>query len=378
MINQVQRTFASESLSRNPTSSGATAPALPLPALSASAFGDSMALLAAAFANQEASETAFASTSVAGHKKEREFHLQHVKEQQDKQLKANQGPGLFGALFKLLSDVFKNILKFDVSGLFEDLGRDLEPIVTSKALWNDLQAIGKSIAKIAVAVGAAALSGLTLGAASAPAIIIAALILSTSSAVIGESKCLDGLLGKGWSDRIAAGLGAASAIVTGGASALSIASAATSLGGVVVRDTKVFGEASAWVGLGLSLGAGAIQIGASLGAASRVANAASNNATEGTKTLEQIDVAASGTASGGKILEGMGGSQASRVEFGVALSKSDEKHAQAAHDEMNQQTKWAVEQMQQVMSHLMRSREILAEVVAMDAENGRVAARAWS
>lgn len=378
MITEVQGVASRELLLTKRQTPRAETPALPLPALSVSAFGDSMALLAAAFASQEASETAFATTAVAGHKRAREFHLERVKEQQDKQLRASHGPGLFGSLFKLLSDAFRNILKFDVSGLLSDLGHDLDPLVTSKALWSDLQAIGKSIAKIAVAVGAAALAGLSLGAASAPAIILAALILSTSSAIVGESKCLDGLLGKGWSERIAAGLGAASALVTGGASALSITSAATSLGGTVIRDTKVLGEASAWVGLGLSLGSGALQLGASLSAADRIANATSNAPTTGTRLLEEVDVAAAGTSAAGKILEGSAGTQTARVEYDIALSKVHEKAAQIASDEANQQTKWAVDQMKQVTIHLLRSREILADVVAKDAENGRVATRSWS
>ncbi len=358
MIAQIERSVARGVGTRAETPHAGAAILLPAPTLSAAAFGDSMALLAMAFASQEASETAFAATSVAGHKKQREFHLEKVKKQRDKQYEIDHGPGLFRALFKLVADVFKNIFEFDVSGLFEDLGNDLEPFLTSKALWNDLQALGKSIAKIAVAVGAAALAGLSLGTASVPAIIVAALILSTSSAVIGESKCLDGLLGEGWSDRIAAGLGAASAIVTGGASALSIASAATSLGGTIVRDTKMLGDASAWVGLGMSLGSGALGL--------------------TTRTLEQIDGAATATAAGGKILEGTGGSQAARLDYSVALSKVDETAAQTASDGENKGSKWAVEQMQQVVTQLVRSREILGELVAADVENGRVATRAWS
>jgi hypothetical protein len=337
-----------------------------------------MAVLAMAFAAQEASETAFASTAVAGHKAEREFHLAKVKEQRDKQYEIDHGPGLFSSLFKLVADAFKNVLAFDASGLLSDLGRDLEPLVTSKALWSDLQAVGRSVAKIAVAVGAAALAGLSLGTASVPAIVVAALVLSTSSAVVGETKCLDGILGEGWSDRIAAALGAASAVVTGGASALAIASAGTSLAGVIVRDTKMFGDASAWVGLGMSLSSGALGLGASVVAADRAVDAAGQGTSQATKTLEHIDAAAAGASCGGKTLEGLGGSQAARLDYKMALSKIDEKAAQTASESTRQQSRWAMENMQQVVTHLLRSREVLCEVVAAEAQNGRVATRAWS
>ena len=364
------------SIVANHTADSAGASTLVAAASSETSISDALAALTYLMAKSESTELSSAKVDAEHARQQGLEAIEKSHRAWDKERESRtSGPGLFSCLVKLVASVFKNVKELDVGALVTDVAKNVGTIVTSRAVWNDFCAIARCVDKIGAAVGSAALAGVTFGAASGAAVLVAVLLLSASSAVIGETKCLDGILGKGWSDRVALALGAASAAVSGGVSALSIASAGLQIGGGVVEQTQVFGDASRWIGLGLSLGGSGLQVTNSVTNISGL-DGATNTAWVSQKTLRQMEVAANVVQAEGQTLEGASHVALARFDYNAEMAHSDAVAADARRTSAERLTKWILDGVEALAGNYQDARAIVYETAAMHEATGTLAANA--
>jgi hypothetical protein len=143
---------------------------------------------------------------------------------------ADQGDGFFSCVGRLVGDVAKDVATGRLASAVDDGVRDAKNAVDSPAFWSDLEKGATAVAKVAAVVGSVALTVATAGAGSA-AIVGVALLLSAGGAAVSATRCLDGVLGKGASQYVGAGMelaGAATGCTAGLASAGGAVGAAAS------------------------------------------------------------------------------------------------------------------------------------------------------
>jgi hypothetical protein len=144
--------------------------------------------------------------------------------------------GFFASLVDLVSDVVTDLAKLDFEGAVTDPFSDLEDMWNSPKFWQDLEAGAAFIAKVALVAGGVAATVATAGSAG---LVVAgiAIALSAGGTAIQETKCLDSVLGEGYSKWIGVGMqltGAAVCVASAGgaaASTLNTVGTATEVGG---------------------------------------------------------------------------------------------------------------------------------------------------
>jgi hypothetical protein len=202
--------------------------------------------------DDEGSDAQSGAYRVQSDESQRQFALQQQMQEIQREAHDTSGHGFFSCIGKLLKDITGDVAKLHLGALVGDTLSDVSACDNPK-FWSDLEVGAKIVAAIA---GAAA------------------------------TVCT---------------AGAAGPVVAGVAVALSAA-------GFAVQQTRCFGNASTWVGEGLTLGAGVVSGGGTL-LASSAAGAASlaqtaSSASNAASLAQTAGIAANTTSAGATIVSG--------------------------------------------------------------------------
>jgi hypothetical protein len=248
---------------------------------------DALGLLYVAMSQQRQTGTAVGQSRVQTAEKEEQRALQK-EEQARAQEAANQasaGSGFFASVGHFFGDVANDVVHGRLGHAVEDGAKDVSDAVKSPAFWNDLEQGALWVAKVAAVVGAAATTVATFGTASAT-IAGAALLLS--------------------------------------------------VGGDAVAQTRVFGDSSAMIGLGMDV-AGAI--------AGGVAAFLPSAATTTGSGLAKLGVAANGIGGGATMTAGAAHVETSGFAAAAQFASADATRARHDGEQMQQLVGWVVDEM---------------------------------
>jgi hypothetical protein len=101
---------------------------------------------------------------------------------------ASQGRGFFSSIGHLFSDVARDAAHGDLSKAANDIASDVHEALNSPAFWSDLEKGALFVAKVAAVVGSAVITAASFG-AGAGTIALAALALSVSGEVVSDTRC---------------------------------------------------------------------------------------------------------------------------------------------------------------------------------------------
>jgi hypothetical protein len=179
------------------------------------------------------------------------------------------GTGFFGSIGKLVKDVGHDALHGRFDEAVGDGFRDVKAAVNSPHFWSDLEHGAKMVATVAAAVGGLAATVATAGAAG-PIVVGAALALSAGGFAVSETHCL--------------------------------------------------GKASAYVGLGMELGAAALSLGSATATSSALA----------AKVASKIGLVASGVSAESTIVEG--GAHLENTKYAARATEAQADVVAASND----------------------------------------------
>lgn len=249
--------------------------------------------------DDEGSDAHSGAVRVQSDESQRQFALQQQMQEIQREAHDTGGHGFFSCIGKLLKDITGDVTKLHLGALVGDTLSDVSACDNPK-FWSDLEVGAKIVAAIA---GAAA---------------------TVCSA------------------------GAAGPVVVGVAVALSAA-------GLAVQQTGCFGSASAWVGEGLTLGAGIVSCGGTLiasGAAAVSLAQTASSASNAASLAQTAGIAANATSAGATVVSGAAhiavtGYQADALE--AAAAAQADKQSASLFAQMEQ---WAIDTLgAQVQAH---------------------------
>ncbi len=267
------------SLSPPPTPEGTsptTNPSL-MPSPTADNVDDAMTTVLVLLAKQQTTDMQSGEAGVQLDKGQRDKAAADEKAAREKE-EANSsthGTGFFGSIEGLAKDVSRDALHGRIDKIAGDTVHDVKAAANSPKFWADLEKGAKTVATVAAAVAGVATTVVTAGTA-APLVVAAAIALSAGGFAVSETNCL--------------------------------------------------GKASAYVGLGMQLGAAALSFGGSSAGAS----------SSGMQLVSKMGIAA-GTASGAaKVVEGTAHGENKKFEARAEDAQADET---AATDQVAKETR---------------------------------------
>jgi hypothetical protein len=240
---------------------------------------DALALLYVAMSKLRESSTASGKSRVESTEEAKKVELQKEEAAHQRQEAAQSGPGFFGSIGHLLGDVAGDLATGRVDRVFDDGTKDVSAAVNSPGFWRDLEQGALWVAKVAAVVGSAASTVATCGAAGAT---------------------------------------------------LALAGVALAAGGEVVSRTRMFGDASTAVAMGLDI-AGAVG-----GLAGTVVTTTSAVATTADAALVKLGTAAEVTAGGATVVEG--GAHIRNADFEARAQNAAADAMEAARAEARMET----------------------------------------
>lgn len=249
---------------------------------------DALALLYVAMSKQRENGTAAGKERVQSTEDEKKIELQKEEAARHRQEQAQSGPGFFQSIGKLIGDVAGDLATGRIDHVVDDGTKDISAAVNSPGFWRDLEQGALWVAKVAAVVGSTALTVATCGAAGAT---------------------------------------------------LALAGVALAAGGEVVSRTRMFGDASTAVALGLDIG------GAVAGLGGTIATATGSVATTANAGLVNFGRAAEMTGGAATVVQGGAHVRTTNFEGDAQQAAADATEAARAEARMETLVQHVIDEM---------------------------------
>jgi hypothetical protein len=240
---------------------------------------DALALLYVAMSKLRENGTAAGKDRVQSTEDAKQEQLKKEEAARHRQEANDSGPGFFQSIGKLVGDVAGDLASGHIDHVVDDGTKDVSTAINSPGFWHDLEQGALWVAKVAAVVGSTALTVATCGAAGAT---------------------------------------------------LALAGVALAAGGEIVSRTRMFGDASTAVALGLDIG------GAVAGLGGTIATATGSVATTADKGLVTFGRAAE--SAGGAAMIVQGGAHIRTTNFEADAQQAAADATEAARAEARMQT----------------------------------------